>query len=80
MIYGQIATTTGYTFGDIDALTWGDVFLLFEYWSERPPTHLLVAAYLGVKPKAKRGKHKPPPNQPSLADMASQFGGVRKRP
>lgn len=25
---------------------------LNRYWQDRPPVHLLVAAYLGIKPKA----------------------------
>jgi hypothetical protein len=27
---------------------------LTEYWATSPPTHVLVAAYLGLKPKRRR--------------------------
>jgi hypothetical protein len=55
-------------------MTWGEVFMLQEYWKEHPPVHLLVAAYLGIKPKHK-GKSKA--DQPSLRALAGMFGGVK---
>ena len=58
MIYGHIATATGWTFREIDALTMWDVNDLFEYWQESPPTHVLVAAYLLGDKRRTRGKGK----------------------
>jgi hypothetical protein len=58
LIYGHIATATGWTFREIDALTMWDVNDLFEYWQESPPTHVLVAAYLLSDKKRPRGKGK----------------------
>jgi hypothetical protein len=42
----------------IDALPFPQVIELFDYWTDCPPTHLLVKAYLGYKekPKHRRGK------------------------
>lgn len=53
-----VATATGWTFREIDALTLWDVSDLFDYWQECPPTHVLVAAYLIGDRKRPRGKGK----------------------
>ena len=46
----MIATTTGWTWDYIGQnLTLPRVYALMEYWRKHPPTHILVAAYLGVK-------------------------------
>ena len=29
------------------------LYALNEYWVDHPPVHIMVAAYLGIKPKAK---------------------------
>jgi len=33
-------------------MEWSDVIDLFRYWNDSPPTHELVAGYLGYKPKS----------------------------
>lgn len=44
---------TGWTFDQIDDLTLAEAEALFEYWGEHPPVHELVAAFVGLKSKAK---------------------------
>ena len=34
-------------------ITWTFANALFDYWSDYPPTHELVAAYLGIEQKKK---------------------------
>lgn len=50
-LYSHIAQCLGWTRQTIDELTWPEVQEHFEYWDEHPPVHLLVAGYLGYKPK-----------------------------
>ena len=47
-VYGHIATATGWTLHEIDQLTLWEANELFTYWQDYPPTHALVAAYLGL--------------------------------
>jgi hypothetical protein len=55
-LYAHIATTTGWTYGEIDGLTLPQVVELKTYWRENPPVHQLVAAYMGYKPPADPGQ------------------------
>lgn len=41
-----------------------DVDDLMTYWADHPPVHLMVAAYLGVKPKTQG-----PPQKPGKAEI-----------
>jgi hypothetical protein len=50
-IYARIATTTGWTLDYImDEVTLPRLRSLLRYWSEHPPVHELVAAFVGYKP------------------------------
>jgi hypothetical protein len=49
------ATGTGWRWPDLDALTLPQVDELMLYWKKQPPTHLLVATYMGYKGEAERG-------------------------
>ncbi len=37
---------------EIDALHWADVAGLFDYWREHPPSHMLLAGFVGYQPPA----------------------------
>lgn len=50
-IYGRLAASFGWTFQDIDEMFLDDANLALEQLNTSPPTHELVAAYLGFKPK-----------------------------
>lgn len=63
-VYGRIATVTGWDLEQMGRMTMRQLRELFEYWNEHPPTHELVAAYLGVGPA--KG-----PRPASFADMKS---------
>lgn len=39
----------GWTFRDIDELDWDEMEAVTEHMKENPATHVLVAAYLGVR-------------------------------
>ena len=39
-----MATSTGWTFSEVENLTLWDVNDLMEYWSEHPPAHIILAA------------------------------------
>jgi hypothetical protein len=41
-----------------------------RYWSDHPPVHILVAAYMGIKPKAEDE------DDASLDDLLNAFGGA----
>jgi hypothetical protein len=41
-VYGLLATACGYTYPQIDEMTMLQVYELMDYWSEYPPTHLLL--------------------------------------
>lgn len=56
MIYGRLATGCGYTYPQIAAMTVFDVTRQFKYWNKKPPTHEMVAAYLGFGEKAEAEK------------------------
>ena len=45
----MLVTATGWTIRELDATPWPDVLDLLDYWSECPPLHLMVKAYLGIK-------------------------------
>ena len=42
--------THGWTFDQFDAAPFPQVLKQLEYWAEHPPTHELVAAFVGFKP------------------------------
>lgn len=42
---------------------------LWRYWRHHPPVHLMVAAYLGIKPEGP-----PPVDEVGLADLLAMFG------
>lgn len=75
-MYGHIATSTGWTFSEIDQLTLWDVNDLMEYWAEHPPAHVILA---GVH---KKKSAKPPRGEKqSLQDLRGEMakfnlGGV----
>ncbi|WP_176219529.1 hypothetical protein [Chromobacterium haemolyticum] len=48
------------------------------YWRNHPPLHLMVAAYLGIKPESKSTAGGQPDDQPDLVTLLAQFpqGGM----
>ena len=50
-LYALIATSCGYGWDAIDAMTLPAVNELLDYWSRHPPAHLLLAAAFPIKPK-----------------------------
>ena len=80
-IYGLLATTCGYSYPVIDAMTLLDVEELTQYWIDHPPLHLMVAAYLGIgKRNAKRTRSRKslpvPPGEERLisAQLLAELG------
>ena len=69
-MYGLIATAAGYSYPAIDDMELPDAIELFNYWSEHPPVHLMVAAYLGVKSQSPKLK------QDEQDSAVSQFIGL----
>jgi len=62
----------GYTHEQVDEMTIPMVEELNRYWSLHPPMHIMVADYLGYKPKAKE-------KQADLAEiiaMSNAMNGV----
>ena len=53
-LFGQIITGTGWTKREIDALTLFEANELLEYWSEHPPTYVLLAAMMKARPLRKK--------------------------
>jgi len=45
----HVCSLTGYTWDEVGRLTLPRIRALMNYWAKHPPTHVLVAAYLGFK-------------------------------
>jgi hypothetical protein len=45
--------TCGFTPGEIGQMTLNDVRRLHAYWEQHPPSHLLLAPFVGFEPAAK---------------------------
>lgn len=45
------------------------------YWAEHPPTHVLVANYLGIKPKTQT-ETTAPVNDESVHELVNSMGGM----
>jgi hypothetical protein len=54
----------------IDDLTLPQVDELYRYWAKQPPTHVLVAAYLGIKPQGKTRV----PTDADISELIGFFG------
>lgn len=78
-IYGLLASSFGWTDPDIDETTLPALEeRYFPYLTDHPPVHLLVAAYLGVKPTRAAGRpHNPAP--PSDVAELLQHGFAAKQ-
>lgn len=59
-LYGHIIACTGWTWDYIgEHMTLDRLGALTKYWNSHPPMHLMVAAYLGIKPtRGGRGQDK----------------------
>jgi hypothetical protein len=64
-----------------DSLTWPRIVALYDYWRQSPPSHVLLAGYVGYKPPEKpktleelrnaKGKA----GEMSIAELEGVFGG-----
>ena len=48
-----LITATHWTIGEIEEAPFCDIVELFDYWMVKPPLHLMVANFLGYKPREK---------------------------
>ncbi|HET9183252.1 MAG TPA: hypothetical protein VFP59_14035 [Candidatus Angelobacter sp.] len=78
-VYGHIATATGWTFAEIDRLTLWEANDLFTYWQDYPPTHVLVAAYLGLSRSRSRKSSRASSDFEELAQAIIAAGGSVKK-
>jgi hypothetical protein len=46
------------------------LYSLTQYWRDNPPLHILIGAFLGVKPSGKSLKNK----EPDLAELIAELG------
>lgn len=56
MLYAEIRYALGYTTAEIDDLVWQEYIDLHAYWKKHPPTHILVAGFVGYKEPVKPDK------------------------
>ena len=69
-LYALVATSCGYTWAEVDAMSLSALRELLDYWSRHPPAHLLLAAAL-------RFKSQPKSERAGFADLAALApGGV----
>ncbi|MGH6984906.1 MAG: hypothetical protein ACREEI_11840 [Stellaceae bacterium] len=69
-LYALVATSCGYTWPEIDAMSLSALRDLLDYWSRHPPAHLLLAAALRFTPTRK-------PDHAGFADLVALApGGV----
>jgi len=52
-LYALVATSCGYTWAEIDAMSLSALRELLAYWSRHPPAHLILAGVFRVTPKPK---------------------------
>ena len=68
----HVCASTGWTWeyvaADIDLVRLGH---LSEYWKQHPPTHVLVAAYMGVGEKSAPSDPNGPPGQQDFSALLS---------
>lgn len=64
----------GYTTSEIDDLVWQDYVDLHAYWKKCPPTHILVAGFMGYKPK---GEIDPNANQDLAIEQVMDMFAVK---
>ncbi len=67
-LYALVATSCGYTWPEIDAMSLSALHDLLAYWSHHPPAHLLLAAALRFTPKPKS-------DRAGFADLAALAPG-----
>lgn len=46
---------------------------MWRHWADHPPVHLMVAPWLGIKPRARRGAAG---KAGDMAALVAMFGGV----
>ena len=70
-VFGLLVTVTGWTFDYIEeSMTLPRLAELSAYWSDFPPLHLMVRAYLGIESKA---KPKPDEDDQAKAEFFALF-------
>jgi hypothetical protein len=70
-LLAHIITVTGWTPDYIEEnLTLPRVYALMEYWTENPPMHLMVKAYLGIKGSGKTASI----NNDNAGDLLGMMG------
>jgi hypothetical protein len=62
----------------VNEMEWRDVADLYRYWADSPPTHELVAAYLGVKPQPVTRAAPAPLDLSGFRDMKAALDSGRK--
>lgn len=68
-MFAHIAMSTGWSLRQVRDLSLFDLRDLQAYWADHPPVHVMVAAYLGIKPVT---KDKATPAK--LRELAGAFG------
>jgi hypothetical protein len=64
-----LSASLGWTWEYIDSeMTLPRLYSLNKYWERHPPTHILLAAFMGVKPKEKK--------ELSLDELIAEFGAA----
>jgi hypothetical protein len=58
-------------------MEWSDVADLYRYWADSPPTHELVAGYLGVKPASAVPAVSGPPDFSGFNMLRSAMSGSK---
>lgn len=48
---------------------------MHRHWADHPPVHLMVAAYLGIKPR-----RRPAAERGDIGQLAAMFGAAPGRP
>ena len=66
-------TSTGWTYPDIDEISYPDSIELVAYWIENPPTHVLLKNFMGYKNKKSQVKNTPSENE--LQNIVRAFNG-----
>lgn len=70
-------TATGWTWDQVDSLTWPQVLELLTYWKQQPPTHVLVKAFfMGDKEESRPSEGEDGWTLEKMDELMALFGGA----
>jgi hypothetical protein len=73
---GLICTALGCLPAQVDSIPWPEAMDLLDYWAAHPPVHVLVAGFMGLKPKKKLKKTAQPEQPQDVQSLVNLLNGL----